>query len=100
MNLVCLGCQSIPRTISCNDFTEGSCGVDQQDQPRPIGPSKLVRGSSKKIKNDRKSNKERSFKRKEINKPRLMRSCGMRRDWSLEDTRRLMNTASKEKVCI
>ncbi|PWA49922.1 hypothetical protein CTI12_AA477200 [Artemisia annua] len=110
MNLICLGCQSIPKTLSSNDITEG-CGIEQASRPpRPLlgkevqrnSPSKLVRGSSGKLKGNQSgiivvpSNKERSFRRKDINKdackPKLMRSGGMRRDWSLEDLRQIMNT--------
>lgn len=111
MNLICLGCQSIPKTLSSNDITDQGCGVEQASRPpRPLlgkeaqrsSPSKLVRGSSSKLKGNQSgiivvpSNKERSFRRKDINKdackPKLMRSGGMRRDWSLEDLRQIMNT--------
>lgn len=112
MNLICLGCHSIPRTISITDFTEGSCGVEQGSRPGPFlgedvkrssHPPKLVRGPSNKVKGNQSgiigvppTNKDRSFKRKDINKdvnkPRLMRSSGMRRDWSLEELKQIMNT--------
>lgn len=81
----------MPRTISNDDFTNG-CGIEQGSRPRPTmgeevkRPPKLVHGLSKKL-------KDRSFKRKDDGcKPRLMRSCGMRRDWSLEDLKPIMNT--------
>ena len=113
MNLMCLGCQTIPRTTSSNDIREGYEGELDQSPPTPLlmgqrsSPSKLVRGSkSKKLRDDQSMiiglpakpvlHKDKSIKRKEINKdackPRLTRSSGMRRDWSFEDLRQLMNT--------
>ncbi|KAK1438439.1 hypothetical protein QVD17_04248 [Tagetes erecta] len=97
MYLICLGCHSIPRTISSSDFTEG-CGGEQASRPRPVTGKrpKLVHGPSKKLKASKSAivvlptngmvNKDRSFKRKDDGcKPRLMRSGGMRRDWSVRE---------------
>ncbi|KAI3727912.1 hypothetical protein L6452_16534 [Arctium lappa] len=114
MNLICLGCQTIPRTTSSNDIREGYEGELDQSPPTLLllgqrsSPSKLVRGqsTSNKLKDDQSMiiglpakpvlHNDKSIKRKEINndacKPRLTRSSGMRRDWSLEDLRQLMNT--------
>ncbi|KAJ0431484.1 hypothetical protein HanIR_Chr17g0848861 [Helianthus annuus] len=92
MKLICPGCHSMPRTISISDFTDG-CGAEQGSHPRPImgeetkRPPKLVHGPLEKL-------KDRSFKRKDDGcKPMLMRSRGVRRDWSLENLKQVMNTA-------
>lgn len=114
MHIICLGCHSIPRTISSNDVTEG-CVVEQGPRPRPFvggevqrnSPVKLVRGPPKKLKGKQSGIvvvppsgvivKDRNLKRndlkKETCKPRLMRSSGMRRDWSLVDLSEIMNTS-------
>lgn len=97
----------MPRTISSSDFTEG-CGAEQASRPKPVTGEnikrpKLVHGPSKKLKASKSTivvmpsngivNKDRGFKRKDDGcKPRLMRSGGMRRDWSVEDVKQTMNT--------
>ncbi|KAK9048649.1 hypothetical protein SSX86_029584 [Deinandra increscens subsp. villosa] len=108
MYLICLGCHSMPRTISINDFTDG-CAVEQgPTRPRSIMGEdvkrpKLVHGASKKLKGNKSGivvvpsngmmKKDKSFKRKDDGcKPRLIRSSGMRRDWSLEELKQIMNT--------
>ncbi|XP_059639157.1 uncharacterized protein LOC132281475 [Cornus florida] len=112
MALNCLTCQGMKRVDSDKDFRE-SCGHDkpyfrlswsmvERSFSGNLGPP----GPCNKMKNDQpplvaakrvKKGRHRIHNSEPVNfpgsSPRLVRSCGMRRDWSFEDLRQRMDMA-------